>query len=184
MHGAEDQGSTEADSENKCRRCWEPWVWALVPSLQSLKQPVSLVWAQPVGAACSVISVGAELPKQLFYTKKSPWAIHPPQPMDSWGWQAPLEIPQLNLLLRAASTTAGRSGLRSVGISKDGDTTTSLGNLCQWLMPLTVKSFLPVFNKISWILVSVPCLEFWPWVPLRKVWLSSLLHPSSIYLHG
>ena len=41
------------------------------PSFQSLKQPASLVRAgQPAGFACSVISVGAELPKQVSCTKK------------------------------------------------------------------------------------------------------------------
>lgn len=79
--------------------------------------------------------------------------------------------------------------------SRDEDSTTSLGNLFEWLTAFTVKKsrvggsctwffFLSHLDRICLISVCVLCLLPSHWVPMKKAWLLPHYFPSSrTYTH-
>ena len=77
-----------------------------------------------------------------------------------WGWKEPLEIVQSNPLLKASAGCPELCPVRFFNTSKDGDSTTSLGNLLQCSTIPTVKKFgltfkwhLLYFSLCPWPLV-------------------------------
>ena len=76
-------------------------------------------------------------------------------------WKAPLEVIWSNPLcsIRATQATLHRMGSLSIwllNISIDGDSTTLLGNLCQCLVTLTVKTVFPDVQR------EPPVFQFTP----------------------
>lgn len=86
------------------------------------------------------------------------------------GWTGILKTSHL-VKVRSNYTRLSRT-LSSLSISKDEDSTTSLGNLFQCLTTLTIKTFF-IIAEFSRALVCVHCLLLYC-ASLRRVWLRCL----------
>jgi len=73
------------------------------------------------------------------------FSFHYIESLNGWGWKASLEF-NLSDLPYSSTATYSQLSRQLLSISKDGDTTTSLGNLHQCLVTLTIKKYFLVFR--------------------------------------
>jgi len=86
------------------------------------------------------------------------------------GWKGPLWVIWSNPPAKAGSPRAGSTAPRPGGvlnISREGESTTSLGSLGQGFVTLRGKKFFLVFR---WNFLCSSCPLSCHWAPLKRVW--------------
>ena len=98
-----------------------------------------------------------------------------------WGSSRPTPLPTQGPLEQVPKTVSRQLLI----ISKNGDSTTFLGNLCQCSVTLTVKkAFFSCSDRTSCVSGYAHHLWSCHWAPLRKAWLTHLHSLSlGIYAH-
>lgn len=98
-----------------------------------------------------------------------------------YSWKGPLETILSNPLTQGEPLRASSPGPCSqyLNTSKDRVSTTSLSNLSQYLVILTVKMCFLVFKGNLPVHFCACCLWSCLWAPLKRVCLSSLCNLSS-----
>lgn len=89
------------------------------------------------------------------------------KPLNSWGWMGHLES-HSNLRAEQGQLQGGAQGgvLLILNIPKNGDATTSLACLWQWLITFTVKG---VFPMLKWNFLNLSLCPSCKWIPPRRV---------------
>ena len=96
---------------------------------------------------------------KLFYWDTTEVVSGITESQNSWGWKGSLKVIWSKPPAQVESPVAGCSGSRWVlNISKEGDSTTSLGNLCQCSVTFTVKKHFLMFrgNLLGFSLCPLP----------------------------
>lgn len=68
-----------------------------------------------------------------------------------------------------------------LNISKDNNSTTSLGNTFHCSTPLTVKKFLLFLSEFFCISLCAHCFLSFPWTPMRRACLHLLYFPHQVF---
>ena len=102
-----------------------------------------------------------------------------------WGLEGTSgdHLDQPPCLSRHTQSRGHRTASRQVlNVSREGDSTASLGSLCHCSGTLTGKEFFSILGGTSCVPACAHCPLSCHWAPLKRVWSHSLgIHPSHIY---